>query len=145
MRYQTFWSRVGAAMIDRIVYLPLVFGLQFTAVSEIWVIGLWLIPHVYAIVAHAIFGQTVGKWVTGVKVVQTHELASIGWTHAMLRESLWIAITIAVLASEGTFMESKISMAISILVVAVAVMTLLHPRYRGLHDFIAKTVVIRTT
>ena len=142
MRYRTFWPRVGAALIDSLILSPLII-IDFTVNSWVWLVASAIVQHAYSVIGHALYGQTVGKRVTGVMVVRAHEHLKVRWSDALLRETFWIATTIGVLATERTVVENIGITAVSIVILCNILITAIHPRNRGIHDFIGATVVIR--
>lgn len=142
MLYRTFWLRAGAVLMDALVLLPVVI-IDLMDLSRIWMAAASIVQHAYSIVAHALYGQTVGKWAVGVKVVRAHEHLLIGWPHAFMREIYWIAVAACVLASEHSPLENYGSGLAVAMVVCNVLVAAIHPRNRAIHDFMAKTVVIR--
>src|SRR5882724_7378384 len=57
----------------------------------------WLL---YTVVMHARYGQTVGKMVTKVRVVDFRTEGSISWRQAWLREGIPMALSLGFLAYE---------------------------------------------
>ncbi|NNF51316.1 MAG: hypothetical protein HKN59_02650, partial [Gammaproteobacteria bacterium] len=113
----------------------------------------------YYIVMHAAFGQTLGKMITGVRVVKNKDLAPIGLGHALARDIvplLFIAVGLLAMpmfdfgiaeGKEATLKLPIVFLAIAVLALAwpiLEVITMLfNRRRRAIHDFIAGTVVIR--
>jgi len=74
-RYETFWRRFWAGVIDSIVFIPMAWLSNW-----IWghvhaqpVLATWYIVDstsffAYSIVLHGLYGQTIGKRLTGVKI-----------------------------------------------------------------------------
>ena len=142
MRYRTFWPRVAAALIDSLILSPLII-IDFTVTAWIWLAASAIVQHAYSIIGHALYGQTVGKRLMRVMVVCAHEHLAVSWSDALLREIFWIATTIAVLVTERTVMENYGVTTVSIIILCNILVTAIHPRNRGIHDFIGGTVVIR--
>ena len=142
MRYSTFWPRAGAALIDSLILSPLII-IDFTVIAWPWLVASAILQHAYTIIGHALYGQTVGKRIVGIMVVRAHEHLAVRWSDALLRETFWIATTIGVLATERTVLENYGVTAVSIAILCNILITAIHPRNRGIHDFIGATVVIR--
>jgi uncharacterized RDD family membrane protein YckC len=92
MRYAGFWRRLGAAVVDWLVLLPLsLLGLWALASSKtaslLLLVPLSVISIAYHIVLHARFGQTVGKMATHVRVMRLSG-GPIAWREALLRSSV---------------------------------------------------------
>ena len=147
MIYQTFWSRAAAAIIDTFLLFPLILiGNQQGTSSLDWKsVSIIVLQHTYFIIGHAQYGQTLGKKLLGVKVVRTHEHLPIGWIDAIKRESLHIIVTIYIIVvmefkwGEGFLLPGLLVLFLDPIVAVI------HPRNRSIRDFIAKTVVIRTS
>ena len=101
-KFQTFARRFWAALIDGILLTPLVFFEQWLArnpdmLPAALLFGGFLLTDVayylYTILLHGRFGQTVGKMVTGVKVLAVEETA-LGYRRAFLRDAVPLIITL---------------------------------------------------
>ena len=90
MRYSGFVTRSFANGIDMMVTFPLVLiylavsqkSLEMCIVASIIVV---FIHNLYFIVGHKIFGQTLGKWLIGIKVIREDADAPILWRHSLAR------------------------------------------------------------
>lgn len=118
----------------------------------------------YTVVMHARYGQTVGKMVTKVRVVDFPGEGPISWRQAWLREGIPIVLSVGVLVYEvagvltGRVSASAVAtgealaggpfwllMALPLGWFLAEVLTMLtNDKRRALHDLVAKTVVIRT-
>lgn len=108
----------------------------------------------YAIVLHRVFGRTVGKWLTGVRLVAL-DLGPITWIQAVVREAPWIALVafrgLAPFVFERLFGgENGVTAwwywqlgAGPVWVLVDGVVLLSSSRRRALHDRLARTVVVR--
>ena len=91
-RYNTFWRRLGAVVIDSIVLLPLTFLDTYSEVSAnkvLFYIGLSISSFIsisYFIILHAKYGQTLGKKLMKVKVLDIDEASLLGIKRAIIRE-----------------------------------------------------------
>ncbi len=118
----------------------------------------------YTVVMHARYGQTVGKMVTKVRVVDFPGEGPISWRQAWLREGIPIVLSVGVLVYEvfgvltGRVSASAVAsgealaggpfwlfMALPLGWFLAEVLTMLtNDKRRALHDLVAKTVVVRT-
>jgi uncharacterized RDD family membrane protein YckC len=154
-KYSTFSPRLLAGFVDALVIWPVTAAITFftaDGLSSIASAALFLLGEIawaaYTIIMHAKYGQTFGKMICKVRVVdvKTSDALSIG--QAITREIPWIALS--VLAS-GYYFFSASYTALEFLSwlplawLAVEVVTMLtNEKRRALHDFIAGTMVIRT-
>lgn len=169
-RFKTGWRRFWAMLI----FDPVIFALGFsllsapfkgaatdnpalqTALNFAADVG-WIF---YFVLMHAICGQTLGKMITGVKVVRNSDLGPIRLWHALARESgplLMFVVAMLVLPgvdfvdtgdAEEAFAQLPPSVVALVAVPFIwgmlEILTMLfNKRRRALHDFIAGTVVIR--
>ena len=171
-RYLTFGPRFWAGLVDACVVWPVSFIAVLILASEVprglaaFAVVIqslaWLL---YTVIMHARRGQTVGKMVTKVRVVDNRTEGSISWWQAWLREGIpmllslgWIVWQVVHLLdwswTYGTSarldaeLSSRIVWVLSSLPMlwfAAEVITMLtNKKRRALHDFIAGTVVVRT-
>jgi uncharacterized RDD family membrane protein YckC len=173
-QYAGFWLRLKAGLVDFLVFLPVALlwfwapdwgrgaAVAYSVVSNI-------LYFAYSIVGHAIWGQTLGKRVTRIRVVDVSG-RPIGWRQAVRRSSVDIALgaitTIAyawvifrIPAAEFETLrwlqvQERYDAIRPAWVVATeyaywawlaseVVSVLFNKRRRALHDFIAGTVVVR--
>ncbi len=165
-RYRTFWPRFWAGWIDLLVLWPFSESLQyiqrldipiwlFAAVLLVQTAGSWI----YTICLHSLYGQTLGKMVTRVRIVDARTDDAISFRHALLRDSIPIIILIPMgvyvmyelVTMSNELPRSKMSpVAIWTFLVlftwwiAEIVTMLTNRNRRAIHDFIAGTVVVRT-
>jgi len=170
IKYRTFWRRMLAGIVDMIVFLPVsLVGMWISfradtvpvAVLAGWQVFSYFIWYSYAVFFHGRYGQTVGKMVMRVKVVDVYETRAIGYGQAFLRDIVPITIAAILLPMNvinllngtsymlkpGT-MPDAISMVLGVVLtgwVFLEIITMLiNPKRRAIHDFIAGTVVVRT-
>jgi uncharacterized RDD family membrane protein YckC len=171
MNYATFWQRFAAMWIDFFVLLPLmVVDVWLQSLSRVAAIVL-LLPMTaaycaYEVFCHGRFGQTIGKYAMGIRVVRTTG-ERIGWREAWLRSSVDVVfaalgvissfIALAAVADAqyyvGWMQQARnlqvlkptwlawTSTASQIWIWSEVVVMLFNKRRRALHDFIAGTVV----
>ena len=164
-RYDTFWRRVGAGIADGVILFPLhwldswIFGSGTTPV----ILLLWFTFNsfsyiIYSVVLHGLYGQTLGKMLTGVRVLDVSE-TRLSFGQAFLRDSvpmLFTTIGVAigiqtVLSGENPLAGEEITLA-DILIGLTAFVWLLaelitmlwNNKRRAIHDYIARSVVVRT-
>lgn len=147
MVYQTFWLRAVAAIIDSLLLWPLVIlgsnnaGKSLDAISTL----ILVLQHSYYIIGHAQYGRTLGKRLMGVKVVRTHEHLPLQWKHAIWRQMLWIVMSAVYSVIDLEHAQTWVMLPALAIFFADTLIAAIHPRHRSLRDFIAKTVVVRTT
>jgi uncharacterized RDD family membrane protein YckC len=164
MKYSTGLKRFWAALVDGIIFLPLI------------LIGYWIFKeprHIYAEFAwnaflifasalyvtslHYKFGQTYGKWVVGIQVLDVGETRKLTLRQAVLRDIFaWIlAITGTLYYGYLIFRNNTEHSLINdyaefgntpfwIFTLIELVTMLTNRKRRALHDFIAGSVVVRT-
>lgn len=145
LRYKTFIQRLGALLIDGIVFAIVFFLLDFIVDVDIpdWVFISRFLLIAYRIVAHWKFGRTIGKWAVQVRVVQAGNEETLPTFHqAFLREIASI-ILVAIELIPG--------MPVLILYItsggwlaAALVCVWKSDQQRSAHDLIASTVVVDT-
>ena len=173
MEYAGFWKRLQALVVDTLVISPLIVASFWASsrtrdVYRIFIILNFFVVNAYQIVCIACWGQTIGKWASGIRVVQlSGEPAS--WREAILRNTVDFLLSLASNASTwialGILSEIDWSQdshekwrridalrpawAKSIdyvwysWILGELVVLLFNRKRRALHDFIAGTVVVR--
>jgi len=170
-RYSTFGPRFWTGTVDACVIWPLSFVLTLlftlhlpTAVSVVLIIIQNLAWLAYTVVMHAKYGQTVGKMVCKVRVVDHGTEGAISVRQACLREGIPLLLSFGLVAYEvymlcvGKFSDEPQAQgemaksaafwwlaALPMLWFFAEVVTMLtNEKRRALHDMIAGTVVVRT-
>ncbi len=162
-RYQTFGSRFLAGIVDSIVFIPLMIADHFllqegrpVLVLILWTIISYASYSIYSVVMHAKYGQTLGKMVAKVKVLNEAETDVPGLRRALLRDSIYIAMTlfsiiwfIRLQINEGfteAYYNSDVNLYFSYFsmgwLLLEFVTMLMNSRRRAFHDFIGGTVVV---
>lgn len=79
-RYKTFWRRVGAALLDFGALAPIYWideaiwsNVKVPLILAMWLIMSDFLGWVYGIAMHGLYGQTLGKFVCQVKVLDKSE------------------------------------------------------------------------
>lgn len=162
-RYDTFWPRFGAVIIDTLILaLPLMllqylvdlsgnFWLSFSVDTATNVLG-WA----YLVLLHGIYGQTVGKMLLKVRVLDFASERSIDISQALKRELYYIipgifVMVLTVLNDLGKInMKGPTSYVVwvfgflyFVLHLADIIYCINDPKRRSLHDRLGSTVVIR--
>ncbi|MEI8645439.1 RDD family protein [Pseudoalteromonas sp. Hal040] len=164
-KYATFWPRFWAAVIDGLIFTALLyieclfFSVEYSnqnmvlqAANGVQYIG-------YVVFMHGFYGQTLGKMVMDVKVLDHDTETEITLKQSVRRESVniainssWILLLLSIsislqqLGSVPEFLTYLI-MALSSLATVWAlsefITMLFNEKRRAIHDFIGRTVVVR--
>lgn len=165
LKYSTFWPRVGAVVCDGIffafvLYIEcLLLGVEYSMQDKFLQACNAVQVAIYTIIMHGCYGQTLGKMMMDIKVVNDADEADIGIWQALRRESvtlvlniLWALIVLfvaVVMVLDGFVPDHINSMVLGFTVIATCwfvaelLTMLLNKKRRSLQDFIGKTVVIR--
>ena len=160
--YKTFWRRLGALIIDGLLFVPLT-GLTFFLMWRGLGFGTYLVLTLlstagyatYFILMHGRSGQTLGKMATGVKVI-TIDDQPLTYGGAALRYLPFILVGIITalpmffyLAKAGEVSFQTITQAPRwsnwlnwIWMLAQLITLLTNPMRRAIHDFLAGTKVV---
>ena len=162
-KYQTGFKRLGAAIVDGIVFLPLLLVDQWllgktdnTSLIISWTIFTTFLALFYSILGHYKYGQTIGKWVVGVKVLDISETKTLSLRQSILRDSFYLAIEVIgllyfiflvlqtgkteyILNDYRNFTDQPILWWTLIELISM----LTNHKRRAVHDFIARSVVIK--
>jgi uncharacterized RDD family membrane protein YckC len=161
-RYDTFWRRLLAAIIDSAL-LSTVNWLRdcfepdnaSRPTALIWSLVAIAIPIGYSVTMHARLGQTVGKMLAGVIVLDVSESRRITFRQAILRDIGLIVLDSGFLIYQIVVgLVDRVGMAVmlaggvlgsaSAIWFVVEVVTMLsNEKRRALHDCIAGTVVVK--
>lgn len=164
-RYDTFWPRLGAGIIDGILFVPLgwIDVWVYNSVSQPLVLVAWFVLYsfsflIYSIVFHGIWGQTLGKMFTHVRVLDISE-TRLTFRQAILRDSVPLAFTAVgvamgarlVFSGDHPSADPVLSTGEMLILftglawfVAEIVTMLWNNKRRAVHDYIARSVVVRT-
>jgi len=97
-KYSTFWPRFWASLIDGLLFAAilyiecLLFGVEYDSKDRFLQALNGLQFSLYAIVMHGMFGQTLGKMLTQVKVLNNETEDKINLLQALRRESVSLAL-----------------------------------------------------
>ncbi|OVE76613.1 hypothetical protein BVX98_05535 [bacterium F11] len=173
MKYQTFWRRVGAAFLDGLIFMPVgIIGLFLIHIFHSPIISvIWEIIHMWTWVAYSVLmhghkGQTVGKIICKVRVLDISE-SKLSLKQAFLRDIVPIVVNVVHMAfiifnptyyygfktKDLSYLSGMpkwywigmiIFSSITFLWFLLEVLTmLLNNKRRAVHDFIAGSVVCR--
>ena len=166
-KYKTFWRRFWAQLLDGlIIAIPILIAVVVLERSGVLASGsspyidqfAYFVSLCYSIVLHALFGQTLGKMATGVKLFDKSEASEITWKQAAVRDVvpiLFFLLSLVYLIAFGTSVDRAIESGASDLLLnayvysaaawglAEIITMLFNPKRRAVHDFIAGTVVVR--
>jgi len=168
-KYQTFWPRFWAYVVDYIVFYPvrLLNLLIYAEGVPLWARGCWYFIEsfgfiAYVVLMHAEFGQTLGKMATGVKLLDLSE-SKLSGSQAIRREIVPIGLTLIGLpfglrfVLEGVNLNRPQQLEVPGLIfwipavagigwfAAELITMLMNEKKRAVHDFIAGSVVLRVT
>jgi uncharacterized RDD family membrane protein YckC len=163
-KYDNVLRRLGATFIDLLVFIPLILVDNYVSNSYenkfailTWLFVMSFITTFYTIYLHYKYGQTFGKMAMGIKVVDLNENNKISFRQAVIRSSIYIIIDvlgliyflILILSLDETTVTMTESydyfqqMAAGILVLIEFIVILTNKKKMAIHDYIAKTVVIK--
>ena len=163
-KYRTGLKRVGAAIIDGIVFIPFLFIGQWiykttnnASLLFCWTSFLVFAPIIYSVFLHYKFGQTYGKWVAKVKVLDIGEARKLTLRQSLYRDSVYLLVAITGLVYYGVLL-TQTSQQGTVLVkysnfsdnpilwwTLIELITMwTNSKRRAFHDFIAKSIVVRT-
>lgn len=163
-KYHTFWKRFWAALIDGIILYPLVFidtAFDNSNYQALFIIGKFLSTFLYIlyfILLYAKYGQTIGKKLMNIKVIDIAEVNLIGFKRATIRELPWIIANGLIFLyllkifflknTEPIEIKEKyddLSFIISFTWLVIELISMLtNPKRRAIHDWLANSVVIKT-
>jgi uncharacterized RDD family membrane protein YckC len=165
-KYDTFGPRFLAIFIDGLILKIGIFILgqipnSPNTISYLFFTLLSLnLPYIYSIFLLGKFGQTAGKMITKVKVVDNKSEGNIGYYQALLRDiipitlvNLFVIISIILysgvdtknyqLTTLGSILLNTPAYMLIIWSITEIITMLFNNKNRALHDFVADTVVIR--
>jgi uncharacterized RDD family membrane protein YckC len=165
-QYGTFWARVWAGFVDGLIFLPLSLSSSYFSSPErgmttlvIWTVLSYSLFPIYSVTMHARTGQTIGKRVAGIRVMNVDEDRIPSLRQAFLRDigiiipgSLAMLYTVYLIVTHHYTIETlNSSQFIETLGYAngawflIEITTMfLNEKRRAFHDLIAGTVVVHT-
>jgi uncharacterized RDD family membrane protein YckC len=163
LRYKTGLKRLGAALIDGVIFIPFVFiqnwlfdVTESLAVKIAWTIFVLFLSFFYSIFLHYKYGQTFGKWVAGVKVLNIDESKTMTLKQSVIRDSFYLVTEVLALLYFtflffGTSQPDNLfdnyrefnTYPTLIWTLLELISMLTNNKRRAVHDFLAKSVVVR--
>ncbi len=164
-KYHTFLKRLCAAFIDGIILYPIVFidtAANNSTNNLLFIVCKFLSAFLYIfyfIILHAKYGQTIGKKLMNIKVVDIAEVNLIGFKRAIIRELPWIITNILIfiylfkslfLLKNTDLISVKenyddLTFIVSFTWLGIELISMFtNPKRRAIHDWLAKSVVIKT-
>jgi uncharacterized RDD family membrane protein YckC len=163
-QYRTFWPRFWAGWVDFAVFIPFMLvdswiegSTKNTYFLAFWFVIYSLIADVYTIAMHASFGQTLGKMVTGVKVLDLSG-GKLSLVQSTVRDSVTLVLNIFSIAyglplvlhgldpyengGPAWFVGLQVGGG-SIWFAAELATMLLNSKRRAIHDFMARSIVVK--
>jgi len=162
-RYDTFWPRLLAGIVDALILLPLFYldsmiyeWFPVRAVIVPWFVCTSFAYLAYSIYLHGRYGMTLGKRLFRIAVVDLSE-RPLSMGQAVRRDSVPLVLTALGVVLELPYLLGWWSEAPGFLeysyylleyagwswFVAELITMLLNDKRRALHDFIARSVVVR--
>lgn len=163
-KYLTGLKRLWAAIIDGIVFMPLLFVERwiYKTTNNISMLFIWaafvsFAPLIYSVILHYKTGQTIGKWVAGVKVLDVCETRKLTPRQSIYRDSFYLIVAIAGLGyysfllirsmDKQSILTDYLNFSakpVFLWTLIELVTMLMNSKRRALHDFIAGSIVIKT-
>ncbi|NOI82032.1 RDD family protein [Vibrio tubiashii] len=165
-KYSNFWRRLLAIFIDGLVFLPLQWiddyvlsGVVGSGGIFVWGVGSSILGITYYVLMHAKYGQTIGKMVAKVKVLDVSESRNLTIKQSCLRDIVPIIlfpVTIYAYAQIDFYGQTYESLEQGLLfmfiglvmlgwVLLETISMLFNEKRRAIHDYIAGSVVVRLT
>jgi uncharacterized RDD family membrane protein YckC len=160
-KYQTLWLRFLALILDIILLLPLGIAAELIKSGGFspkfkfaLLFSVSLAQTIYFIVMHGLYGQTVGKMLMKVKVLDVSESA-IKFRQAIVRDLPQVLFTVGsfifyyplspdeIEPNSPEYWKNPFFILIFVWGVADLLTVLTNDKRRALHDYIAGTVVVR--
>jgi uncharacterized RDD family membrane protein YckC len=162
-KYRTGLKRLWAAIVDSIIFMPLLLVDKWLFTSgknnsllTSWIIFTTFLPIVYSIFLHYKYGQTIGKWVAGIKVLDATETKNISIKQSIARDSVYLIVQLIALSyflvQSFTQNNNEIfitdfndfsSTPLLVWTLLELITMLTNSKRRAVHDFLAKSVVVR--
>lgn len=160
-RYHTGFKRLLAAIIDGIMFAPFVFleewivkNTSHQTIVVACTILIALLPLIYSIFFHYKYGQTPGKWIARVKVLDLSETRLLTLKQSVFRDSVFLVIEVVGLfyflfqTNKSDYLQNGYddfaSQPIIWWTIIELVTMLTNKKRRAFHDLMAGSVVVRT-
>ncbi|MEO6669857.1 MAG: RDD family protein [Ferruginibacter sp.] len=163
-KYSTFGQRFLSGFIDGLIFLPLaladnyIHDVKDNVLFVIWQFAYLISLTLYTVIGHGKYGQTIGKKIMNIQVLDVNEVRLIGYRRAFLRESIWVALNIVfliyysiesfrnpinVLELRVTVMDGFCGISMMLWFFLEVITLLFNSKRRAIHDYIAGSVVIK--
>jgi uncharacterized RDD family membrane protein YckC len=165
-KYHTTWLRFCAAFIDGLIFWPLEVVDSFLSAPErsaaiiiFWNVLLYSSYWLYNVLLHARYGQTIGKRVMKIKVLDVSEERTPNFRQAFLRDIgnilfsvfallylVYLVLQGAYFSEEGTYnsLPGQILSWAALGWFLLEIFTMAtNKKRRALHDYLAGTVVVK--
>jgi uncharacterized RDD family membrane protein YckC len=149
-KYQTILKRIIALILDGIfTIVPFSIIAQYTnieneSVNNLFILSKTFLPFIYFILMNYLFGQTLGKMVVSIRIVDVSETRKISFKQAIIRESIWIGLGFIDFIINKTFANTSWRNVISLFdliiiafIIGIIIATLKNEKRRAIHDIIA--------
>jgi uncharacterized RDD family membrane protein YckC len=155
-KYKTLPRRIGAAIVDSLIFLLISFvvlkpfssmGWEETDFTLSYLLGLSYIG--YTVMMHWRFGATVGKLVFRIRVLDHLTEAKISLKQAVIRDSVPLAVELATLIgfvfhqSGGSVINGLVENYNAYWFFLEILTSLFNDKRRAIHDFMAGTVCVK--
>lgn len=160
-KYQTLWLRFWALILDVILLLPLVIITESiktagfsAAVKPVLFLLINLVQTIYFMVMHGVYGQTVGKMLMKIKVLDVSE-SPVKFRQAIIRDLPQLLSTVGsfifyyplapdeIDPNSPDYWKNPFFVLIFVWGVADLLSVLTNDKRRALHDYLARTVVVK--
>ncbi len=159
-KYRTFSARFVAAIIDSLVLIPIsvvlifsmdTYGYLYTLLDGVSVYAYYILMHGYR-------GQTLGKMVMEIKVVNHRDESDITYKQALMRDIVPLGLTLAIHLMNWSLVSMDMANytfewlmvmtfvgSLPLIWTIIEILSMLtNKKSRAIHDFIARTVVVKT-
>lgn len=171
--YKTFWRRCLAFIIDSILIAIVSFPLEYLSgnveysLAWLFVLASIIFGPLYVVLCHFKYGQTIGKWIVKIKVVDLSESRLLTIGKSFMRSIIPVIVAsfyclIQLLISAQFWLGFSLSMELQIKMMTILLVSfilvsgiqiawgvlelitmLFSAKQRALHDFLAHSVVVK--
>ncbi|HYG01112.1 MAG TPA: RDD family protein [Chryseosolibacter sp.] len=161
-KYETFWRRFFAGLIDGVIFVPiglidyLIMDSENTLLLSIGAVFSYSSFYIYSVYFHWTTGQTFGKSWMDVRVIDKSEEKLLTLKQSLMRDSIHITLEIVgliVLISriiqlghyplDDSILRNYLNWLTTLLFLLEVGTMLTNPRRRAIHDILAGSVVVR--
>jgi uncharacterized RDD family membrane protein YckC len=171
--YSSFWSRLGANLLDMLIIIPFSILIIYLNSINLYLYLFTIIPNLIFMLWYNIYlpkkhGGTPGKLIVGLKIVKLNS-SPFSWKESFLRHSVnlffilanIIIMVIAIIKADSEIYNSLswseqslylssifnfgiLTILMNIWIWGEIIVILFNKRRRAIHDFIAGTVIIKS-